>query len=135
MISPERNINIVIADSSPEFMEGLDVLFSGEPQYKILRTFTCGLELLNSGNLAKANVILLDMGLNKKNGLEISRQINLKYPDLPLIALCMHHDKLYIREIIACGFKGFIYIPMVVDCLFDVIDKVLNNEFDFSKHL
>lgn len=69
------------------------------------------------------------------NGIEAGKKINFMYNGLPMIAVTMNQEDVYLKEIIGAGFKGFIYKPDVAKSLTDVIDHVMNNEFVFLKCL
>ena len=125
-------INIIVADDSPEFIEGLQVMFATSDKYKIIETLRNGQELTDSNHLNKADLILTDIEMPILNGIDAGKRINFQYPNLPMIAITMYKDKVYLEEIIGAGFKGFIYKPDLADSLFNVIDSVLKNNFSFQ---
>lgn len=135
MAELEKNIKIIIADDIPEFIEGLKVLLTMSEKYQIIDILNDGEALVNSSVLHKANLILTDIEMPIMNGFEAAKRINYNYPDIPIIALTMYFDKIYLEDIIKAGFRAFIHKPNIADELFDVIDKVLNNKFIFPHNL
>lgn len=135
MKAPSNKIKIVIADDSPEFIEGLKVLFSTSPKYEILDVASNGLELLESSHLYEADLALIDIEMPIMNGFEVAKRIGFKYSSIMLIAITMYLDKAYLRDIIEAGFKAFIHKPLVSDQLFEVIDQVLSNNYVFPGNL
>ena len=69
------------------------------------------------------------------NGIETGRQVNFKYPSKKLIAITMYREELYLNDLISAGFSGYVYKPDITSKLESVINKVMNNEHDFSKGL
>ena len=130
-----NKINVIIADDSPEFIEGLSLMISKDLNLKILDICNNGLELINSSYLWQANLLLIDIEMPIMNGLDAAMRINYKRPELTMVALTMHKEKVYLYEIISAGFKGFIHKPNVPNQLFEVIHAVMNNRFVFPKDL
>lgn len=127
--------NIVIADDSPIFAEGLNVLVDSWPDYKIIEVCKNGMELVESTVLSIADIALVDIEMPVMNGFEAARLVNKKQPNLPMIALTMYQEQAYLKDIIFAGFKAFIYKPEVPTKLFEVINQVLNNKYIFPKNL
>lgn len=127
--------NVIIADDSPEFIEGLKVLFSLSKEYQIIDILKNGEELINSAKLREADILLIDIEMPRMNGLDAARQINYRNPLKPMIAMTMFLDKIFLKEIIEVGFKGFIHKPNVTNNLFNVMDKVMNNQYVFPDTL
>lgn len=127
--------NIIIADDNSEFIEGLRLILSKDSKYQILDTCSNGLELTKNENLAKADLLLIDIEMPEMNGIDAAIAVNYDYPKLPMIALTMHQEKVYLNEIICAGFKGFIYKPDVPKQLAEVIHLVKNDKFCFPDNL
>ncbi len=128
-------INIIITDDNLAFIEGLKLLLSKNQDFSILDICSNGLELINNKSLHVADLLLVDIEMPEMNGLDAATRINYKYPTLPMIALTMHYDKVYLNDIIMCGFKAFIHKPEVHNKLCEVIELVLSNEFVFPEKL
>ncbi len=126
-----RKLNIIIADDSRVFFEGIKFLVDSWADSEIIAGYVNGLELVNSPILASADVLLIDIEMPVMNGLEAARQVNIKYPEIPMIALTMYQEKAYLKDIIFAGFKAFIYKPDVPVKLLKVIKQVIHNEYIF----
>lgn len=127
----QSTVHVIIADDSPQMLEGLNVLLAASPNYHILDAVSGGEALINSPQLQEADIVLCDIEMPDMNGIEAARQINDKFPFKSLIAISMYTDRIYLKEMIKVGFKGFIHKPSLTEQLFDVMEKVLNNEFVF----
>jgi DNA-binding NarL/FixJ family response regulator len=133
---PDKNkINIIITDDSPTFIAALSELLSTDPRFNIIDTCCNGLELTNNKNLIKAHLLLIDIEMPKMNGLEAARSINFKLPTLPMIALTMHQEKVYLADIVRSGFRAFVFKPEIPSKLLNIIDLVLQNKFIFPDNL
>ncbi|NJO91181.1 MAG: response regulator transcription factor [Chloroflexia bacterium] len=134
MMTKEK-INIILVDDSKVFIEGLKIILSKCLNCFVLDTCNNGNELLESQYLSESDLIILDIEMPVMNGLEAAKRVNIIYPYLPMLALTMHYDKVFLEDIIGAGFKGFIYKPEVSKRLNEVISKILNNEFVFPDNL
>lgn len=130
-----KKVNIIIADDSPEFVQGLKALLSLHEKYLVVETYKNGAELVNSTQLPNCDLILSDIQMPEKNGLQAAQEINFENQHIKLIALTMHKDDIYLSEIISAGFKGFVHKPDTAQELIATIERVLKNEFVFPNDL
>lgn len=128
-------IKIIIADDSPEYIEGLKVLLLTSSKYQILDVCENGLELVQNPKLHLADLLLIDINMPKMNGLEAAKQIDIDYPHLPMIAITMYQDELYLKDIISMGFNAFVHKPETSNSLLKVINQILNKKFVFPNSL
>jgi len=131
----DKKVKIIITDDYPDFIEALTVMLASELNYEVIGACSNGLELVESEKLLSADLLLIDIDMPVMNGLDAARQINIKLSHIPMIALTMHQDKVYLADIIKAGFKGFVHKPKITDTLLDVIPKVLNNTYAFPHGL
>ncbi|MBN1952928.1 MAG: response regulator transcription factor [Bacteroidales bacterium] len=128
-----RRIKIIIADDNEDFLEGVQILLATRDDTEVIAVYRDGAELLDSPKLYDADLIISDIQMPSLNGIDAASRINFRYHHIPMIALTMHMDKLYLNDIIGAGFKGFVYKPDAAIDLFPTIDAVLDNKFVFPK--
>jgi len=131
----DKKVKIIITDDSSVFAEALAVMLSTVPNYEVIGTCSNGLELVENEKLSAADLLLIDIEMPIMNGLEAAQQINYKLSTIPMIALTMHQDKVYLVDIIRSGFKGYVHKPTISHSLLETIEKVLNNTYVFPKDL
>lgn len=129
--SHNNKCKIIITDDNKVFIEGLKLLLSDYSEFEIIATYFNGYELLNSNLLSEADLLLIDIEMPQLNGIEAGIKINTLYPKLLMISLSMHLDKVYLSDIFAAGYKGFVYKPNVSKNLIEVIRLVLKKKFVF----
>jgi two-component system response regulator FixJ len=86
-------------------------------------SFTTGDELLETGVPPNAEVILLDMRLPGRNGIEVLRELNRNRIDVPVIVITGHADVPDAVEAMKLGAIDFIEKPFSVEKLVDVVDR------------
>ena len=88
-----------------------------------------------SNKLHLADILLVDIDMPEINGIEAAKRINFDHPSLPMVAITMHQDRVYLLDIVSAGFQGFVSKPEAAKNLFDTIDQVINKEFAFPDSL
>src|SRR5260370_36536895 len=86
-------------------------------------SFKTGDELLEMGVPPNAEVILLDMRLPGRNGIEVLRELNRSRIDVPVIVITGHADVPNAVEAMKLGAVDFLEKPYPIDKLFDVVDR------------
>ena len=128
-------VKVIMADDNPLVLEGVNLMLSKRDDIIVLDKCNDGLELVENNNLSFADLLLVDIDMPRMNGIEAAIRVNYKFPHLPMIAITMHKEKVYLNEIVSAGFKAFIHKPEISKELFHVIDQVLNKEFVFPNNL
>lgn len=131
----KKRVKVILADDSPEFMEGLEMLFAMDEKFEVLAVYRDGKELAESPFVYKADLLVTDIEMPERNGLEAAKLINFRNSRLPMIALTLYKDKLFLNDIIGAGFRGFVYKPETAEKLFMVIEKVMTDQFVFPEDI
>ena len=97
-MSLNDKINIIITDDNPQYIEGLKVLLSTSQKYQVLDVYENGLQLVMSKKLHLADLLLIDIDMPIMNGIEAAKKVDIKYPHIPMIAITMHQDKVYLNN-------------------------------------
>ncbi len=128
-------IKIIITDDSLHFKKGLQHLLSAFGKFEIIATYSNGKELVEADMVGKADLLLTDIDMPILDGIEAGKRVNFRYHSLPMIALTMHLEEVFLEEIIGAGYRGFVYKPDISKELIKVIDRVLQNKFSFPEYL
>lgn len=125
-----KDISLGVIDDHTLFRQGMIGLLNEQPKVKVVLEAGNGLELLNRLSEAKKclpDVLLLDIEMPEMNGIEATRLITAKYPQIKIIALTMHDNDQMIFHLIDNGASGFLPkntdIEVVVDAIFSVYEK------------
>jgi DNA-binding NarL/FixJ family response regulator len=126
-------IKIIIVDDSPTFLEGISTFISQETDYEIAACFLSGTALLENLDNYDPDLILLDIEMPGLNGIETARRLSYYGVELKLVAITLHHDKVYIKQLRESGFRGFVNKNKVSEDLCQVFDHVLKDELAFPE--
>lgn len=101
-------IRIFISDDHVMFAEGLESMLSGEPDFEVCgRARNAADTLLRVPELLP-DVLLLDINLPDKSGLDVCKQLRTECPDVKILALSMHNDESYISAMLSLGAQGYV---------------------------
>lgn len=100
-------IKILIADDHSIVRQGLRQIVTADEQMNVVGEAQNGAELLNLIKINPVDVIILDISMPGRNGLEILKDIKRDYPTLPVIILSMHPEDQYAVRVFKAGAAGY----------------------------
>jgi DNA-binding NarL/FixJ family response regulator len=105
---PTSRKKILIVDDHPMMREGLAQLIAREADLEV-----CG-EAEDAGEAMKAvsslnpDLVLIDITLTGKNGIELIKDIRAFSPDVLMLVISMHDESLYAERVLRAGGRGYI---------------------------
>ncbi len=87
---------------------GLRMLLESEPGLKIVCEAESGEEALEKVGSCKPDVVIMDIILPGINGVEATREMHARFPDLPILALTIHEDERYFFQMLEVGASGYL---------------------------
>ncbi|MDP9048041.1 MAG: response regulator transcription factor [Bacteroidota bacterium] len=102
-------IQIALVDDHRLFRSGIASLINKLPQYQILFEAGDGEELTRKLTpRVKPHIVLLDINMPKKDGIETASWIRKNYPDVNIIVLSMFEDAEKVLKMVKMGVKGYL---------------------------
>lgn len=101
-------IRIFIADDHAMFAEGLESLLAGEHDFDLIGKAGTAEETLRNVIANPPDILLLDINLPDKSGLEVCKQLRKELPDVKILALSMFSDESYISAMLGMGAQGYL---------------------------
>lgn len=101
-------IKIFIADDHAIVRKGLKQMISETPDMIVSEEADNGLDALDKISENNYDVILLDISMPGKNGLEILRLVRRKKPKLPVLMLSVHPEAQYAIRSLRAGASGYL---------------------------
>jgi DNA-binding NarL/FixJ family response regulator len=106
---PMAPLQIVIVDDHRLFRSGIASLINKFSQYKILFEAGDGEELMRKLTpKLKPDILLLDINMPKKDGIETAAWLRNTYPDICIIVLSMFEDAEKVLQMVKIGVKGYL---------------------------
>ena len=99
---------ILIVDDHPMMRQGLAQLIGAEPDLAICGEAENAERALDSIGDLKPDLVLADISLPGKNGLELIKDFHAMQPGLPVLVISMHDESLYAERVLRAGGRGYI---------------------------
>ena len=100
-------IRLLIADDHQVVRSGLESLLSGT-EFELVGQARDGVELLRMAEELQPDVILLDIRMPEKDGLEALEQLREKFPDIKVLILSNYDNPTYIARAITMGAADYL---------------------------
>jgi two-component system response regulator NreC len=101
-------IRVVIVDDHAVVRSGLRLLLDAEEDIHVEDEGGTAEEAVRLARLYKPDVVLLDVTMPGRSGLEAAEEIRVAAPDASILVLSMHDDPSYVREAFANGASGYL---------------------------
>ncbi|MFH0814419.1 MAG: response regulator transcription factor [Pseudomonadota bacterium] len=99
---------LVLADDHTMFRQGIKKIIETRDDLKIIGEANDGLELLELLKKVKPNLVILDISMPNLRGLEATREIKVRYPEIKILVLTMHKSRAYLHHAILEGVEGYL---------------------------
>jgi len=130
--NPQAKKRILIVDDHPMMRQGLAQLINGEPDLAIsweAGNANQGLEMVLAHS---PDLVLADISLPDKNGLELIKDIHAVRPTTAILVVSMHDEGLYADRVLRAGGRGYIQKQEGGKQLLVAIRQVLNGQIYVS---
>ena len=101
-------IRIIVADDHPILRAGLVSVLNASPDLRVVAEAGNGAEVLRAMRDVAFDVLLLDVSMPGKSGLDLVRQIRSDNPRLPILIVSSHPEDQYALRAIKAGASGYV---------------------------
>ncbi len=102
------SIKIIIADDHHLIRDGLKSLIEKEANFSLIGEAADGREILRLTNELNPDIVIMDISMPELNGIEATRQIKAHNEDVGIIALSVHSDVSFVRQMLKVGASGYL---------------------------
>jgi DNA-binding NarL/FixJ family response regulator len=121
-------ISLVLADAHPITLEGLELLFERTEDFKVLARCSDGEEALRAVRKHRPDVLILDLKLSGKDGLDLLRDLKAEKLPTQVVLLTAAVDESQVLEAIRLGVRGVVLKEMASHLLVQCARKVHGGE-------
>lgn len=102
------NTRVLLADDHTLIRAGLRMVVDAQPDLSVIGEADDGRDALAKAQALKPDVIVMDIGMPRLNGIEACRQIREMLPDTQVVMLSMHSDEAYVLRALKAGAKAYL---------------------------
>ncbi len=117
-------IRVVVADDHTIVREGLKQLLDASADLEVVGEAQNGHEVIERVRNLEFDLLLLDMSMPGKSGIELIRQVHSEKPKLKILVLSMHEEHQYAVRAIRSGASGYLTKESASTQLVEAIRKV-----------
>ncbi len=126
------NIRVLLAEDHTIVRKGLISLLKDEMSIEIIGEADDGREAIIKVEELMPDIVLMDISMPLLNGLDATRQIKKRFPEVRVLILTMHMDDAYILEVMQAGASGYIIKKAVPTELVAAIQAVYQGDIYLS---
>ncbi len=122
-------INLLLVEDNHKVRELLAGLLQAQKNFTVAAKADNGLaalELLNNG--VQADIVLADLNMHEMDGIELTEQVAVNFPNLKVIILTMHAKAAFLKRALTAGARGYLLKNGDMQELYQAITQVYAGE-------
>ncbi|BCS34864.1 DNA-binding response regulator [Luteitalea sp. TBR-22] len=123
-----RKTRILLADDHTVVRRGFGLILSAQPDLEVVAEAHNGREALERAVETEPDVVIMDVSMPELNGIDGTRRILDAVPRARILALSMHRDAVYVREMLRAGAKGYLVKDADDESLIDAVRAVARGD-------
>ncbi len=121
-------VRILVVDDYEPFRRFLYETLKTRPELKVIGEAADGLEAVQKATDLKPDLVLLDVGLPKLNGIEAAHHLSKVIPEAKILFISQSTDAEVIAEALSTGAKGYVWKAAANADLLPAIEAVLRGD-------
>ncbi|MFC5558938.1 response regulator [Ureibacillus thermophilus] len=117
---------IIIIDDHQLFREGVKRILEFEESFEVVAEGDDGSDIISLYKEHMPDVVLMDINMPGKNGVEATAELIREFPDAKVIMLSIHDDESYVTHALKSGALGYMLKEMDADEIVEAIKVVAN---------
>jgi DNA-binding NarL/FixJ family response regulator len=123
---------VLIADDHAVVRSGLKQVLESSGQFEVVAEASDGGEVAALVAQHHPDLVILDISMPTVNGIDATRALRPRYPDIKILALTVHADEEYIYRMLKAGANGYILKTAGKDEIYHAAASVLSGATFFS---
>ncbi len=132
----QKMIKIFIVDDHRIVLDGLESLLNREEDMSVCGVAEDASEAISSFEKLEPDVAIVDIGLRKSiNGIELTRAIHARYPDIKCLVLSQSDEEIYSERAIRAGAVGYVMKSEATKTLVSAIRQIMTGGIYLSENM
>ena len=126
---------IFIVDDHQMVIDGINLMLEGLPEFVVAGQCTQPTEAIELLKTAGVDILITDVGMPAMSGVELSRIVKSRFPEIKILALSMFGESQVIAEMIDAGISGYILKNSGKRELIEALNKIASGQNYFSQEI
>lgn len=127
-----RIVRILVADDHTLFRQGLRRVLQEQPGWEVVAEASDGAEAVRQATDLEPDVAILDIAMPRLNGVDATRQIVRRLPNIRVLIVSMYSDEVFISQGLQAGAHGFLLKDSADTDLVRAVTDLMNGKSFFS---
>ena len=101
-------IRVLVCDDQAVVCDGLEMILNNDPEIEVVGTAYDGAEALDMIPTANPDVVLMDLKMPGMNGIQATRELGKRYPEISVLVLTTFGDDEWVFDAIRAGASGYL---------------------------
>jgi len=101
-------VRVLLGDDHTLVRQGFRKIIEERPEWEVVAEASDGREVVKLTAAVLPDLVILDIGMPLLNGIEATRQIVHRFPNIPVLILSMHAEEAYVTQALKAGARGYL---------------------------
>lgn len=124
---------VLIVDDHPIVRQGIDLLLRDEEELTVCAEAESVSEALDAIEESQPDIAIVDLSLKESNGLELIKDIRVRYPELMVLVLSMRDEGFYAERVLRAGARGYITKEEGPGKVVEALHKIMAGQIHVSE--
>jgi DNA-binding NarL/FixJ family response regulator len=135
-VQPKKvKYRILLVDDHPIVRQGLAEMIDQQDELQVCGTAEDVHKALDGVGRLKPDLVIADISLKGSNGIELLKNLKIRYPRLLVLVLSMHDEALYAVRALRAGAAGYIMKQEATEKVLTAVRHVLSGEIYLSNRM
>jgi len=130
--SASRKARVLVVDDHPIVRQGVAQLINHEADLAVCAEADSAAEAVRAVAESRPDVAVVDLSLREASGLELLKDLKVRFPRLPVLVLSMYDESVYAERALRAGARGYIMKEAPPEQVLEAIRRVLAGEVYLS---
>jgi DNA-binding NarL/FixJ family response regulator len=121
-------IRILLVDDHALVRQGFRLMLASQPDMEIIGEAGNGREAIELSEKLQPDLVVMDVAMPELNGIEATRRLVVAAPRTRVLALSMHKDSVYVREILRAGARGYLLKDSIESDLVNAVRAIARGD-------
>jgi DNA-binding NarL/FixJ family response regulator len=133
--TPRKKSLILLLEDHPIVRQGLEQTINHEPDLRVCAAVETAEQAMRQIETARPDLLLLDISLQGANGLDVLKLVRQRHPELRVLILSMHDERVYAMRALGEGAAGYVMKEAATEKVLDAIRRVLKGDVYLSPQM